>query len=295
MQTGFALARHLGEGETLIESLVGNAIAARMEGCVEDWVREPGSPNLFWPVVNLPLPFNDLRHALTQEQAWIYYQMPSMRDFEAGRYSVEGWYRLVNGGIVIMNAENAKNPPDLTAGLVFAMADYPQAKAGLIARGASAAEVEKRPVAEVLEEYFVIRFKETSDDAFKWIGVPAERAIPGLRANFDAFNSNQMGSMDLADRVWRGFMPSYSRARFNAAHLDRRLAMLGIVEAIRGYAAEKGALPDSLEALSLPISLMDPALGKPFVYERSGDGATLSVTPSGVLADDDEWHLTLKH
>ena len=48
LQSGFALARHLGDADTLIQDLVGIAIAAIMFNRVEEMMQIPGSPNLFW-------------------------------------------------------------------------------------------------------------------------------------------------------------------------------------------------------------------------------------------------------
>jgi hypothetical protein len=68
------------------------------------------------------------------------------------------------------------------------------------------------------------------------------------------------------------------------ARLDRRVAALRVVEAIRMYAATKGgALPESLDNITdVPVPL-DPVTGKPFGYHLEGGRAQVSG-PSGGMA-----------
>ena len=77
LQTGFRMAHHMAEGETIIEVLVGNAMAAQMNNCLQDWIAEPDSPNIFWPIASLPQPFTSLRRAAQFERA-ITVQFPRM-------------------------------------------------------------------------------------------------------------------------------------------------------------------------------------------------------------------------
>jgi hypothetical protein len=294
LQTGFALARHMGQGDTLIESLVGLLIAGRMESCLEDWVRQPGAPNLFWPLANLPTPFNDLRHPLNMERSWIYYQIPSVRDFVAGQYSVDGWYRLVKDVSSISKGVLSETGDTLNKGLglLTAIADYPQAKQALIAQGASVEEVEQRPVAAVIEEFFVEQFAKLSDETFKWNGVPEEQVIPAWRAG-KMDRPDLVNPTSFAGVICRFLSPALGNARFNAARLDRHLEMLRIVEALRAKAAEQGAFPDSLSDLSLPLPPLDSASGKSFVYTHDGNTATLSSPPTDDRTKDDEFRLSI--
>ena len=64
LQTGFALSRHVCRGTTLIQSLVGAAMASQMIDALEELIRAPGGPNLTWALASLPRPFIDLTPAL---------------------------------------------------------------------------------------------------------------------------------------------------------------------------------------------------------------------------------------
>ena len=55
-KTLFAMSRHLGEHPTLVGDLVGMAIA-RVAIChLEEMLDQPGCPNLYWALTNLPAP-----------------------------------------------------------------------------------------------------------------------------------------------------------------------------------------------------------------------------------------------
>jgi hypothetical protein len=60
VQNGFTMAKHLGDGPTLLQGLVGVAIGARMFRPLEQFIQEPNSPNLYWALRDLPQPFIDL-------------------------------------------------------------------------------------------------------------------------------------------------------------------------------------------------------------------------------------------
>lgn len=60
IQTGLAMARHVGQGPTLVQRLVSIAIAALMCGQLEQFVQGPDAPNLYWAFQALPKPFIDL-------------------------------------------------------------------------------------------------------------------------------------------------------------------------------------------------------------------------------------------
>ena len=55
-KTMFAMARHLGEHPTLVGSLVGYSMATMAIGPLEEMLEQPGCPNLYWALTNLPMP-----------------------------------------------------------------------------------------------------------------------------------------------------------------------------------------------------------------------------------------------
>ncbi|UCF15993.1 MAG: hypothetical protein JSW59_00755 [Phycisphaerales bacterium] len=69
MQTGFGMARHVGQGPTTIQALVGTAIGGLTCREVELFIQGKGSPNLYWALANLPRPLVDVAKAIESEQA----------------------------------------------------------------------------------------------------------------------------------------------------------------------------------------------------------------------------------
>ena len=60
MQTGFAMAKHVGEGPTILHGLIGIGIGGVIGGRLEQFVQRPDAPNLYWALQGLPRPFIDL-------------------------------------------------------------------------------------------------------------------------------------------------------------------------------------------------------------------------------------------
>src|SRR5262249_21329307 len=60
-KTMFALARHLGEHPTVAGNLLGLSIAEMAVDTLEEMVQQPGCPNLYWALTDLPCPVVELR------------------------------------------------------------------------------------------------------------------------------------------------------------------------------------------------------------------------------------------
>ncbi|MCP4257448.1 MAG: hypothetical protein GY774_07955 [Planctomycetes bacterium] len=69
MQTGFGMSRHIGQGPTSIQAMVGTAIGALTCKEVELLIKSKDSPNLYWSLANLPRPFADVNKAIEAERA----------------------------------------------------------------------------------------------------------------------------------------------------------------------------------------------------------------------------------
>ena len=66
MQTGFGMARNLGEDSVLVRGMVGIGMAAYMCRQIEQFVQRPDAPNLYQALRDLPQPFIDL----TKQAEW---------------------------------------------------------------------------------------------------------------------------------------------------------------------------------------------------------------------------------
>src|SRR5262249_18318539 len=67
-----------------IHALVGIAIAGVTLGEIEQWIQTPGSPNLYWPLTNLPTPFVDMRKPLQGDRLMVDNLFSDVRDLLKG-------------------------------------------------------------------------------------------------------------------------------------------------------------------------------------------------------------------
>ena len=67
IRTGFGMARHLGQGPTIIQGLVGAAVGGIMCREVEQYLQGKDSPNLYGALANLPGPLIDMERAIENE------------------------------------------------------------------------------------------------------------------------------------------------------------------------------------------------------------------------------------
>src|SRR5437763_10364112 len=79
-KTMFAISRHMGEHPTLIGDLVGIAIASITIGPLEDMLEQPGCPNLYWALTNLPTPMIPLDKGMEGERLLIQGELRDLDD-----------------------------------------------------------------------------------------------------------------------------------------------------------------------------------------------------------------------
>ena len=79
-KTMFALARHLGEHPTEVANLVGLSVAHLGLGTLEEMVQQPGCPNLYWALTDLPCPLVDLRKGVQGDRTLVAAELRSLRD-----------------------------------------------------------------------------------------------------------------------------------------------------------------------------------------------------------------------
>jgi hypothetical protein len=280
LQTGFSLGRHVGDGTTLIQALVGVAVGTRMVQQVEELLRQPGAPNLYWALTGLPRPFTDLRKPLQGEKMWLFGTWPELRDLDNPHLSPRQRERLQEiAGEVVSEMYRSRWEPGagrrLTAMALVARA-YPAAKQALIAAGRKPEEVEALPALQVVLIESLRDNDRWRDDAFKWMALPYPEGRAGL-ADVDR---------KLRESKWRRvgiplvdvFLPATQKVYAATARLDRRIAAVRCVEAIRLYAAaHDGKPPASLDDVKEVPVPSDPMTGKAFDYKVSGDTATLSA------------------
>ena len=70
---------------SLINGLIGMAIAEHDAGACEDLIAQPGAPNLYWALTTLPRPLIDLRNHLEVQQKLVENLIPELTEGELAR------------------------------------------------------------------------------------------------------------------------------------------------------------------------------------------------------------------
>lgn len=297
IQIGLVMGRHVSQGPTLIQALVGVAIDSVMTSCLVDLIQTPGTPSLVWALVDRPQPFIDLRPALEGERYLLERELPELDELDRGAWSLDEARQFTRGleqKLVILTPIGGTSPTDPGAPInlpsatrrlgIAAMAAkvYPTAKKALIAEGRPEAEVEAMPVVQVASLYSFQEYSRLRDAYYKWMNVPYWQSFDrAYQANFSGLEEKLANPLLT---LFRLLAPSLNAARLAALRIDRQFNAIACIESIRIYMhAHSGKLPASLDEITEAPVPRDPATGQPFVYRVHGDTATLTapIPPGG--------------
>lgn len=277
LQTGMTLGRHLNRAPTLIQSLVGMAIAQSMLKQVETLIQTPDSPNLYWALTELPRPLMDQRAGLQGERIIIQSLLPELAEVEKGPLGPRQLAELVKKLEGLVMDVNGPTPRwRMKLALIAAVTrSYPEARRALIAQGRTADAVDALPAVQVFALAGAHEFRRQRDDLFKWMAVPYPEAFPRLREHQARLKKEpallQLGAL---------LLPALEKVYAVQARLDRHVAILRCVEAVRLHAvAHGGKLPAALGDITAVPVPRDPMTGKPFAYKVSEAKATLHAPP----------------
>jgi hypothetical protein len=264
-RTMFALSRHMGEHPTLIGSLVAIAIAMVAIAPLEEMLEQPGCPNLYWALTNLPVPFIALEKGVEGERTLILAELRTLDDknpMTAAQLKKLITYidRLErrNPKTSEWLAERAKDEKYMDA-----------ARRRLVASGIPEERLALFSNYQVILLNEKLEYEIHRDEAMKLIPLPTWEALSRL----DALRPPK-------DRpIINTFLPAMQKVRRAQGRLEQRIALLRHVEALRLYAAAHGGtLPEKLAAVEVPLPV-DPFTGKPFRYELKDGVAHLRGSP----------------
>jgi hypothetical protein len=283
LRTGVALARNVGESETLISFLVGVAIGAIMEGQIDQFISQPDAPNLYYALTDLPSPLISMRKSMQGERLWLSGTFPALgaaaADLDAGNLSEEDLKKT---------AKILKGLSDDRlgyAGRVYMawniMQKHELAKQALIDAGRPRDKVEAMPPLQVAFLHALLEYDAAMDELTVWQNQPywemmkSEKDVPRryLKDRWKYYSSSAIPLTPL-------ILPAIQKVTFARARIERKTALLRTLEAIRFYAADHdGTLPPTLGAIKeVPVPL-DPVTGKAFEYELRGKVAKLRAPP----------------
>jgi hypothetical protein len=267
-KTMFALSRHLGEHPTPIVNLVGMAVANLTTGPLEEMIGQPGCPNLYWALSDLPNPLVEMRKGVQGERLMMAVEFDRLiKTTPMAEAELKGAGARVDK--VLQYVEGAKKGAQ---GWIDARAgDEGHVKAArqrLVEYGLAEGVVQEMPAVQVILLDEKRSYEVWRDDGMKW------RALPYWEADArSATAAKDDGGL------FGKLLSNEHRVRKAQVRLEQRIGLLRHVEALRMYAAaHDGKLPGQLSDVEVPLPV-DPFTGKPFHYKVEGDTATLRGSP----------------
>jgi hypothetical protein len=282
VQFGFAMARHVGDGPTLIQALVGMALFNIFAQRLEQIIELPAAPNMYWSLTALPRPLFDMRRPLEGEMRTLEGTLPMLRDLDKGPLTVEQGQKMLDqwaSGLTDI-AGHAEWFPSRFALAGLVALQHPNARKSLVAMGKTEADVNAMPAAQVVLLESILRFKGMRDEMFIWCTVPYPEARQGLaKANEKIRRIRSEGIGDIFLGGLMMILPAVDKVHFSTARTERRIAQMRTVEALRLHAAETGRFPAKLSDITIVPIPDDPLTSKPFEYERTSNGKALLYGP----------------
>lgn len=270
LQQGLKMAFYIAEGPTIIQDLVGVAMSARMLRGMESILATPGAPNLYWALTSLPVPYIDMRPSLEYEQQMIFVEFPALADLSLEVLTPVEASSIISE--ILAKARSLEIADDLllqgVAPVAWVMLHYADAKTYLATQGVAAERIKAMPAAQAVLLYQVWQYQEIRDHLMKWFTVPYALGYTHLQ-EADRALSRHWNSMGVKQNFFLMLLPALSRVSFLQARLDRDIALLRTIEALRWYAAEhEDKFPPSLDAVRMVPIPRDPMTGRPFLYQR---------------------------
>ena len=269
-KTIFAMSRHLALHPTYVGNLVGIAIAFVAIGPLEEMLEQPGCPNLYWALTNLPVPLVPIDKGTEGERVGI---LSEFRDLdESAPMSAEQLKTFITHMVKLL--EEPGKPMKLQEWLDTQAKQKGTVSAAirrLVKHGLPEERLLRFPADQVLlldekREYEVRR-----DELMKLMNLPIWQV---QLLDTDVEKATKPPAI-FAEILVAGVYA----VRKSQARLDQRIALLRHIEALRLHAAQHdGALPATLSEIGVPLP-DDPYTGKPFRYEYMGTTAHLRGSP----------------
>jgi hypothetical protein len=290
LQTGMALGRDVARDGVLINALVGAGIASATLEQVRELTAAPGAPNLYWALADLRRPMFSMRDAMDVEMAVMRASFPILLQARGEAFSIGQWLRMWDElqRVMPMFAEDSPqlrpNPDDapflhrLAAAALTASA-LPRARQHLADSGMTRQQIDALPAVQVVAIHFADEFRVQSDEFTKWMRLPFALGYPRSAQSVEQFT---FALHEQPMNPLLAMLPSVHQAWTRLAQVDRTIAALQTVEAVRAYAAaHEGRLPPTLGDLTETPAPPDPMTGQPFGYEVNG--RTFELTAPAIV------------
>jgi hypothetical protein len=278
LQTGNALARNLNQQAAIVQALAAAAIEATVIQQIDAWVSYRQSPNLYWALTELPHPFIDGQAAMRLEHGMVY-TLPYFEAARDGRIAAEQWQETL--GILQEITRPNERPVGQFQQDAITADCFPKATRFLVGEGVSSSRLKAMQPFQVVAMFAVHDYEQWAQESSKWFALPYAIGHEKMLAAQQEFARAKIAG-DVGP-VAAVVFPATSKAYTVFSRLDRKIAILRLVEALRAYAATHGnTWPQSLEAVTEVPVPQDPMTDRPFGYETRGNACTIKApAPKG--------------
>ena len=103
LQVGYGMARHVGKQPFVVCSLVDATIAYLMNKQLLTLCQQPGAPNFYWSIAELPSPWIDRETAIGAEYDGLYLEWPELQHLRHAQYTPEQWNLVLRKAVSDLN------------------------------------------------------------------------------------------------------------------------------------------------------------------------------------------------
>lgn len=284
LHTEFAL--DMSEPELLVCRLIGIAELNLMNQQVLRLMASPLSPNLYWPLTELPQPVVPMRDAIRFDlsvglRSFPILIAPEEAEYDAARWKLElekfrseftEFQKLFGDGNnavrVAFHQLMGKEPlKDI----------LPDAKQRLEELNLPNLDFESMPLEQIILVDAAFEHHRVLDEVTTWSTLPfpelvQHRCWTQTEGEIDSEDLNSYGAL-LAQLA----LPAMKAVRKAEARLNRDIAAMRVIEALRMHAAEAGRFPKTLDEVKCVPVPLNPSTSEPFVYRLDGKDATLEL------------------
>jgi hypothetical protein len=262
-QTMFALARHLGEHPTVVGNLDGLTAADLALDTLEEMIQQPGCPNLYWALTDLPNPLVDIRKGLQGHRTQMAAALRSLRDDSAmSETELEELIGQLSGSIGFLREQAGLAPRNFRGELNARINDAETLRVARARLMSLDGPWEVRRELSLLPRLAFPAAQQILLDEKRQYAIRCDAEL-----KFVALAPWQIkNSAPRSDGLLSDFVPPAIPIRRAQARLEQRIAVLRYVEALRLFAADHaGQWPPKLSDIAVPLR-DDPFTGKPFGY-----------------------------
>jgi hypothetical protein len=271
LQTGYAMARHVGQDNFLVSSLVGLAVASVMHEQLLTALSLESAPNLYWSLTRLPNPLIDIHGSLEVEWDSVFIVLPELLEARIETYPEDVWNERLHSVSERMRPYLQQGDSiQRVLGPVKLFSHLDIIRNVLVERmGYARDDVEAMPASRAILLYSGLAFERLRDDSYRAARLPYHQAVRFYQADQEQREQAQPSIDPL--RLGEMFSPAAQALHRSMTVGQRFIELLRAVEAIRDFAQSHDRLPESLEEIeALPVPI-NPVSGEPFVYRLHDD------------------------